>query len=312
MAQPLDRTWYNALVDDDGSGNTGTVWNKTQVDGLLDSVDASLATVVDKSGAVVANEIPAFVDGDTIKGGSGVTAPGSGILGRTTAAGADNASVQITGAGALDATRGAYLYLTGNQAGSPGAIGLAMGNVAGAALTVFRGAGVSVLQILPTGVVNLLDGQLQFPATQKPSADSNTIDDYRELPWTPGVSGTGGGSGQTYLFQRGSYQKVGRWVTADFYLGLSVVGTILGDVTITGLPYANASADAIVRTCPIVWHDLNVAYLYLNGLLDPGATVLRVAGATVAHTSAITPPLAPSSLKAGTYLLGTIRYPTTN
>jgi hypothetical protein len=36
----LDRTWYNALVDDDGSNAVGTVWNKTQIDNLLDSVDA--------------------------------------------------------------------------------------------------------------------------------------------------------------------------------------------------------------------------------------------------------------------------------
>jgi len=38
---PIDRTWFNTLVDDDGSGQTGTIWNKFQVDGLLDSIDAS-------------------------------------------------------------------------------------------------------------------------------------------------------------------------------------------------------------------------------------------------------------------------------
>jgi len=37
---PLNRTWFNALVDDDGSNTIGTVWNKTQIDALLDSVDA--------------------------------------------------------------------------------------------------------------------------------------------------------------------------------------------------------------------------------------------------------------------------------
>jgi hypothetical protein len=39
----LDRTWYNALVDDNGSNQVGTIWNKTQVDYLLDSVDAEFA-----------------------------------------------------------------------------------------------------------------------------------------------------------------------------------------------------------------------------------------------------------------------------
>ena len=41
----LDRTWYNALVDDDGSNTVGTVWNKAQIKNLLDSVDAELARV---------------------------------------------------------------------------------------------------------------------------------------------------------------------------------------------------------------------------------------------------------------------------
>lgn len=38
----LDRTWYNALVDDDGSNAVGTVWNKFQIDALLDSVDTEV------------------------------------------------------------------------------------------------------------------------------------------------------------------------------------------------------------------------------------------------------------------------------
>jgi hypothetical protein len=39
----LDRTWYNTLVDDDGSGLTGSVWDKADVDALMDAVDAELA-----------------------------------------------------------------------------------------------------------------------------------------------------------------------------------------------------------------------------------------------------------------------------
>ena len=39
----VDRTWYNTLVDDDGSGLTGSVWDKADVDALLDAVDAEIA-----------------------------------------------------------------------------------------------------------------------------------------------------------------------------------------------------------------------------------------------------------------------------
>jgi hypothetical protein len=38
----LDRTWYNSLVDDDGSGLTGSVWDKADVDALMDAVDDQL------------------------------------------------------------------------------------------------------------------------------------------------------------------------------------------------------------------------------------------------------------------------------
>ena len=41
----LDRTWYNSLVDDDGSGLTGSVWDKADVDSLMDAIDAEFATI---------------------------------------------------------------------------------------------------------------------------------------------------------------------------------------------------------------------------------------------------------------------------
>jgi hypothetical protein len=37
---PLDRTWYNTLVDDDGSGLTGSVWDKADVNSLMTAIDA--------------------------------------------------------------------------------------------------------------------------------------------------------------------------------------------------------------------------------------------------------------------------------
>jgi len=36
---PINRSWWTALVDDDGSGLTGTNWNKAAIAGLLDSID---------------------------------------------------------------------------------------------------------------------------------------------------------------------------------------------------------------------------------------------------------------------------------
>jgi hypothetical protein len=39
----LDRTWLNSLVDDTGTGTTGTVWNKSAVTHVYDDVDVALA-----------------------------------------------------------------------------------------------------------------------------------------------------------------------------------------------------------------------------------------------------------------------------
>lgn len=47
---PLDRTWYNSLVD--GPPATGTLWNKAAVDSLMDAVDAALAVIVPDAGQI--------------------------------------------------------------------------------------------------------------------------------------------------------------------------------------------------------------------------------------------------------------------
>ena len=39
----LSRTWYNSLVDDDGTNTVGTIWDKAAVDHVYDDVDAELA-----------------------------------------------------------------------------------------------------------------------------------------------------------------------------------------------------------------------------------------------------------------------------
>jgi hypothetical protein len=62
----INRAPFDATVDDDGSGTTGTVWNKAQIQGvLLDPTDAAIA-VLPKIETVTANRLL----------GRGNTAPG--------------------------------------------------------------------------------------------------------------------------------------------------------------------------------------------------------------------------------------------
>jgi hypothetical protein len=76
-------------------------------------------------------------------------------------------------------------------------------------------------------------GQVKFPATQNPSSDANTLDDYEEGTWTPVVTNTGFGSGTL----NGTYTKIGRVVTITANLQLTSVGTASGTLTASGLPF---------------------------------------------------------------------------
>lgn len=87
----------------------------------------------------------------------------------------------------------------------------------------------------PTRIGALFDafnnGNYNFPATQVPSADANTLDDYEEGTWTPSLGGTA-----TYLSQIGVYTKIGRAVLIVCEVNVNVLGTG-STTTITGLPF---------------------------------------------------------------------------
>jgi hypothetical protein len=90
--------------------------------------------------------------------------------------------------------------------------------------------------------IHLTGGQIGFPATQSASADANTLDDYEEGTWTPGVSFGAGTTGITYTTQTGVYTKIGRVVNVSAYIVLSAKGSDTGAALITGLPFAVASS----------------------------------------------------------------------
>jgi hypothetical protein len=83
-----------------------------------------------------------------------------------------------------------------------------------------------------------LSGGVVFGATGG-AVTSKTLDDYEEGTWTPAYSTSGGSFGYDSATQ-GQYTKIGNVVTVYFriYTMSATVGT--GDVTITGLPFAEA------------------------------------------------------------------------
>jgi hypothetical protein len=93
--------------------------------------------------------------------------------------------------------------------------------------------------------VELLQGQLKFPATQNPSSDVNTLDDYEEGTWDPIYEpGTNSFTTITYNSARkGTYQKIGNKVFISGYIGTDslTIGTGGGTLRIANLPFTYRS-----------------------------------------------------------------------
>jgi hypothetical protein len=89
---------------------------------------------------------------------------------------------------------------------------------------------------------------VQFPATQVPSADPNTLDDYEEGTFTPGVAFGGASTGITYTLTNGNYTKVGNRVDFRLYILMSNKGTATGVATITGLPFSSVGGGSMYQS----------------------------------------------------------------
>jgi hypothetical protein len=120
-------------------------------------------------------------------------------------------------------------------------------------------ANSSGLTYVPTGNVNINIGNtanitvgtltangIKFPATQVPSADANTLDDYEEGTWTPTVVGNSTAGTYTLSSVRAYYTKVGNQVTLYAGFGFSAASGGSGYAQIGGLPFAYKSSSSCV------------------------------------------------------------------
>lgn len=96
----------------------------------------------------------------------------------------------------------------------------------------------SAMEVDDTGNVSAFGGQIKFPASQNASADANTLDDYEEGTWTPGLTFGGGSTGLTFTTRVGHYTKVGNQVTVSGQLVINAKGSSTGNTKLTGLPFA--------------------------------------------------------------------------
>ena len=70
---------------------------------------------------------------------------------------------------------------------------------------------------------------------------ANLLDDYEEGTFTPSLTPTSG-SITTYSNQLGYYTKVGNRVFCTMRISITNIGTASGDMTLSGLPFANGQS----------------------------------------------------------------------
>jgi len=101
--------------------------------------------------------------------------------------------------------------------------------------------GIRLLSLDANGSINRFGGQIAFPATQNPSSDANTLDDYEEGTFTPVVYGSTTRGTATYGRQNGYYTKVGN--NLSITIDVNFTGhTGTGVFNIDGLPFNPWSA----------------------------------------------------------------------
>ena len=84
---------------------------------------------------------------------------------------------------------------------------------------------------------------ITFPATQSPSTDVNTLDDYEEGTWTPDIRSSAGTGTASYSEAVGTYTKIGRLVMASALVSWSGHAQSGGNLRIGNFPFNPSSTD---------------------------------------------------------------------
>ena len=146
--------------------------------------------------------------------------------------------------------------------------------------------------------------QIPFPATQNPSTDANTLDDYQEGTWVGVIGGSGGESGQTYGTVVCTYIKVGKKVTAWFDITLTAKGTITTSVQIKGLPFTSDATgfDGNIS----FWSNMASNFVFLSLVMAASGTAATLFGATAAAAGLTS--LTTADINNNTRLVGRVEY----
>jgi len=73
------------------------------------------------------------------------------------------------------------------------------------------------------------------------TAAANALDDYEEGTWTPVISDGTNNATMTDTYNEGKYVKVGKMVHLSAYVLTDSLGSVTGNIIITGLPFTNSN-----------------------------------------------------------------------
>ena len=229
-----------------------------------------------------------FVDASADKVGINQTSPTYQL----TVLGATQSTVEIESASTTGESR---LYMTDPDATGVGEIGYYHNGDT----MRFSTGGAERMRLSSTG--------LHIGGT----AAANAIGNYEEGTWTPAFSSQIGTISMNSV--GGRYQRVGNFVTANFWLNWSSIsGNGSYGVQLTGLPFTSVAQIVSERDVGIILgagHEqvpiLNSNYNLLGGYMNQNATTatFRMSGGGQSERS-----LDGSISKAGGYLYGMVRY----
>lgn len=123
--------------------------------------------------------------------------------------------------------------------------------------------------------------------------------------WTVTISGEGGSSGQAYTTQTATWVRSDKGVHVRFIVVLSTLGTITGNVIISGLPVAVAAGSSY-HTGSLIWFNTTTSFTNIQGLALAGTTTVRLYGVGAAAASMAV--LAQADLSNTTQLHGDFWY----
>lgn len=129
-------------------------------------------------------------------------------------------------------------------------------------------------------------GQIKFPATQNPSSNVNTLDDYEEGTFTPTLTFGGASVGMTWTSRSGVYRKVGSLVTVQIYGRLSAKGSSTGVALIGSLPFTSI-AEYAAAWCGYA-RNFSGLVAGMTGYVGPSATAITVENLTTTGTTGAT------------------------